>query len=934
MRILGFEEQSAGALPGPGARVEDFEIEEEIGRGGMGVVYRARQVSLDRRVALKLVPHGLEGLGSKWLERREREGKLLASLRHPAIVAVHGAGTAPGFYWVAMDHVEGSTLGELLTTGTEGLPRPGDEAWLPFALPLLHLVAGALATAHAAGIVHRDVKPGNVLIDGEGRPFLADFGLARPNESTGDTVTRGFVGTPRFASPEQCRGEALSVRSDVFSFGALAFETVTGSRAFDGETDPGVLERIRLDDPAWRGPGAMPPRDLRAVIEKCLEKRERERYADAGEVEAEFGRLLRFEPVRARPRGIVSRRWRRMARRPLRPLATGALLLVLVTVAFASWLLQSQGRDLERGALRARFEEADQLFHAGSYEECEAALEGLLADDDAPAEAFGLHGDLMIWTDRDREAEASYLRAVDRGEPGPAEYAGLALAREDHSPEQLPDPRPESARDHALHAIVHVRAEEHDEALEHLDLAVALRPRSFPFRISRAQQHRRMFHWKEAAEDYRLGLAIRPALPEVVIAFANVLMPLEEREEAVRYVRRSLLLHPRNARLMAELGLRLGPGDEVRSEALESARAAARLAPDDWRVERTLGLVLIQYDELDEARSLLEAQYEKDSDDPGLLLALARLERKAGSPAPAEAYARRAVEIGKGTGRLYALGFLAEILSTLDSEEGNAEALEIYTHLVELDPQRIKWSGWAARLSVEMENYEAASAFFARACEPLPGEQSNDRAYLLASWGSMLRHEKKYPEALLAFERAHALRPDWCYPPHQIAQIWFDLAIDREMPSYLDAAMIYVEVALELPPEWEGPWILKGAIEKAQGLIEASELSYLKAIEVNSTTRARIDLSDTLFQLGRDAEALAAARQALEEHPELASAWCMEGEVLLESRDPAVHDPARALPLLEKAVEFASYQEEFVPFLPGYVALRDKARALVAGSVK
>lgn len=333
-----------------GTVIDDFRLIREIGRGGGGVVFEAVQRSLGRHVALKFLHDQSLGqdaadiIGATVspdqgaLESLRKEAVLLASLEHPHLVKVYAVGVDQQQFWVAMQLIDGHPLDALLKAPLASFPKAGERDWLSFLLPLLADVADALSVVHKAGISHGDIKPSNVLVDLEGQAFLTDFGLAdnSPEGKHDGDHPGDFRGTPRFASPEQARGEHASARSDVFSFGLLMYSMINRGPAFAGQSTKETLHLIQNGVLRWLRKDQV-PRDLRAIIEKCVEKAPLDRYAHGGEIAEELHRFLRFEPVLAHPHGRLFR-WARLLRH--RPkLAMGLAALVLVSL-LAIWAIQ------------------------------------------------------------------------------------------------------------------------------------------------------------------------------------------------------------------------------------------------------------------------------------------------------------------------------------------------------------------------------------------------------------------------------------------------------------------------------------------------------------------------------------------------------------------------------------------------------------------
>jgi tRNA A-37 threonylcarbamoyl transferase component Bud32 len=250
-----------------------YSLERELGRGGMGVVYLAREVLLDRPVAIKLLPPELAAR-PELRDRFMREARTAARLSHPYIVPIHAVDEVAGFVFIVMAYVDGGTLAQRLAAHG---PLPAHDV-----TRIMREVAWALAYAHAQGVVHRDIKPANILLEkGTGRAMVADFGIARLTETTGDTAVGMVLGTPEFMSPEQATAEELDGRSDLYALGVVAYLAVTGTLPFSAPTAQAVIA-LHLTQPAppigslTRGI----PRALAQAIDKCLQKAPADRFAN------------------------------------------------------------------------------------------------------------------------------------------------------------------------------------------------------------------------------------------------------------------------------------------------------------------------------------------------------------------------------------------------------------------------------------------------------------------------------------------------------------------------------------------------------------------------------------------------------------------------------------------------------------------------------
>ncbi len=367
-------EEGASGIAAPNAELisgvlGDFRIIREVGRGGMGVVYEAEQISLGRRVALKVLPYAA-AMDPRQLQRFKNEARAAASLRHAHIVPVHAVGCERGLHFIAMDFIEGATLARLIhdAHNPESAPGEGDGAGAPpggavvstlraagltteggrhgsalyrAAARLIAQAAEALEYAHSLGVVHRDVKPGNLLVDQSGKLWVADFGLARFGTDAGLTASGDLLGTLRYMSPEQALAKhgLVDHRADVYALGATLYELLTLRPVFPGEDRQELLRQIAFEEPAPpRRLERAIPAELETVVLKALAKDPAERYAAAGELADDLRRWLAGEPVRARRVGQWERARKWVRRRPtLAALVAVTTLSVAALVVGALW---------------------------------------------------------------------------------------------------------------------------------------------------------------------------------------------------------------------------------------------------------------------------------------------------------------------------------------------------------------------------------------------------------------------------------------------------------------------------------------------------------------------------------------------------------------------------------------------------------------------
>jgi formylglycine-generating enzyme required for sulfatase activity len=442
---------------GDSVGVPGYEILSTLGRGGMGVVYQARQTKLGRRVALKMILSGAHA-GEADLARFRTETEAIARLQHPNIVQIHEVGEHGGLPFYSLEFCAGGSLERKLS----GTPLPAEEA-----AALVETLARAMDAVHQKGVVHRDLKPANVLLAEDGTPKITDFGLAKKLDEVGQTQSGAVVGTPSYMAPEQAGAKSgpIGPAADIYALGVILYECLTGRPPFKAATPLDTILQVVSDEPVPPTQlQSRTPRDLETICLKCLSKEPARRYASAEELANDLRRFQAGEPIRARPVGRVERALKWAKRRPAAAALLGVVLLALVSLAVLSGNLM-----VLSGNLVAARNDADQKRQAAEQEADKATkardfLVSIFELSDARTQT-GTLTPRQILDDAERriprdfadqpELQAELQTAIDRVYAKITENAPLAMLLEVRGSVQLQstrDPRPQPVPQALLYA--------------------------------------------------------------------------------------------------------------------------------------------------------------------------------------------------------------------------------------------------------------------------------------------------------------------------------------------------------------------------------------------------------------------------------------------------------------------------------------------------
>jgi serine/threonine-protein kinase len=584
-----------GELP----KIRGYEVQEVLGRGGMGVVYKAWHLRLNRTVALKMLLAGPYARPEE-LERFFREAEAVAGLRHANIVQVHDMGDLDGRPYFTMEYVEGSNLAQKLA----GTPQPAGQA-----AALVATLAEAIHVAHQSGIVHRDLKPANILLQRKEpsskiqepssltnfESKISDFGLARRLESgRGLTLTGVPVGTPSYMAPEQCQGQWDSIGSatDVYALGAILYELLTGRPPFRAETSAETLRQVVSQDavPPSRL-NARVPRDLETICLKCLEKDPRRRYVSAEALAEDLHRFARNEPIVARPVGPLERALRWTQRHPTgAALVATALALIGLAIGGGAWLMQQRAE--RRGELRSEVDtavaQAESLRKRFHFHEARELLQQarqqleLTGPDDLRRQVDQAQADLKLVEDLDTARLRSAIPVEGSSGPAGAELlyaktlaeAGLSLP-EDDSETVAARVRDSAARQEIVAALDDWASMTKDLSRQAWLLAVARGADPHPLRDRLRQPQL----WQDVPQLTRLvqELRVDELSPQLLTALGRVLRTTGG--EAVPLLSTAQAYYPQDFWLNFELGWALYESRR-NEESLGFHRAALALRPE------------------------------------------------------------------------------------------------------------------------------------------------------------------------------------------------------------------------------------------------------------------------------------------------------------------------------------------------------------------
>ncbi len=914
-------------------QIPGYEVEALLGRGGMGLVFKARHRRLNRKVAVKMLITGAYA-GPHERARFQREAEAAASLHHANIVQVHDVGDHQGCPYFTMELLEGGSLSQALP----GTPQPARQA-----AALVATLAEAVHVAHRGGIVHRDLKPANILLTADGTPKVADFGLARHFDGEPAVTLSGTrLGTPSYMAPEQVIGKAGTIgpAADIYALGALLYKLLTGRPPFQGETAAETERQVLNHEPV--SPARLNPkvpRDLETICLKCLSKEPQRRYSSAAALADDLTRFREGRPIQARPVGPGGRLWRWGRRKPATAGLLAALLaLFILTVGGGLWLerQQAERQGRAREAVETVLAEVPRLRHQGRWPEAQAVLTQAWSRlDEAGSDDLrrrlvqaDQHLRLAAALEQIRLAPAiegnrldvrgmasAYARAFENAGldvRGDEEAVAARIAASDLRPQLV------MALDHWAYLVDALRDTRSRAKLLGLARRVDPDPRwGDRFRApalwgNRDRQRRLAAEARQRLDEgapesgpptplvallaKKLGRKDEQAEPLLRAAqgrhpddfWLNYALgeALQDRKpaEAVGFFRAALAMRPTAAEVHFGVSVALEHHGQV-DEAIRAARKAIELAPNVGALHHRLGLCLQANGQLDEALAEFRRAIELDPTAGSAHHHLGMCWHDKGQLDQAMAEFRRAIELDpKGGAAHHLLGICWKDKGRLD------EAMAEFRRAIELDPK-----GGAAHHGLGMclrdkGRLDDAMAEFRRAIELRP-EGASAHQLLGICW----QDKGQLDQAMAEYRRAIELDP-------KAAFAHFQLGLCCRDKRRLDEAMAEFRRAIELDPTESPAHHVLGMCWHDKGQLDEAMAEYRRAIELDPKgVLAHYQLGVCWQARGRLDEAVAEFRRAAEldpkgapAHHQLGLCWAARGrfdEAAAEFRRATELDP-------------------------------------------
>lgn len=811
-----------------GQKLGDYEILKMVGQGGMGAVFLARQVSLDREVALKVIS-SVGGTQAKNLDRFKRESKVLAKISHPNIVPIYEVGQQGPYSYFAMEYVRGVSLDKILSSirnaksgskasdvmrkCVEAQTAIGDDKqqdakgrteseidtdYIVNISKIVISIASALDYAHQKGVLHRDIKPSNILIDSNDTPKLVDFGLAKAETQQTITITGEFFGTPNYVSPEQIRKpETVDCRSDVFSLAATYYECLTLHPPFGGDTVNKTLTQVISKE-------AVPPKkycprlstDFNTVLLHALEKSPEDRYQTAADFAADIQNILEFKPITAKRPSITRRAYKTVRRNPLKVAILGISILVLVLGYFVySNYIEKRNKATAR--------------------KLEAIAAGYLVSGD-------------------------YTKAL--------EYYKKAIVQ-----------YPFNAATYSEIGTCYQQLKQYPEAIEAYKQAIVIEPDYTVATGALGGIYYLEGCYDDALEMYEKVIEIKPDA-QIYRNIGNILDDTGRSEEAVEAFKNAIKTDPKDALAYNDLGYVYFKLNRL-DNAIIAVEKAVEIDPNCALAYNALGFFCYNSDKYEKSIELFDKAIKLDAGCYQAYINLGLAHNTLGNYSEAVVAYKRAIELNPKDAIIFNNLGLA-----LDRSGHPKEAEEAYKKAIKIDPNCFEAYNNLGLIYTDSNNYSEAIRFFEKAIEIKPND-----AIAISGLGGAYHRAGNYTQSIKCYENVIEIDPNCGWAYFELGQIKDDL-------GYTEEAVEAYKKYLSLKPDNKKVWLILGLTYRDLNQHKDTIIAFEQIIRLDpNDAEAYFWIGDAYYNLKEYEKALEGFKKSIAINPDYAKAHLRVG---------------------------------------------------------